>query len=86
MGLNRVSNAKQLRRLSARVGQPVIRGYARYFANQNTVLAFTDTHTAWVVPKGDAPVERYTDENLELTIYPDGSGVLTRHPRISVAS
>lgn len=66
MGLNRISNPKALRRLSARVGLPVIRGYARFFMNQNTVLAFTDATTAYVVPKSEGPVERYMDEDVEL--------------------
>lgn len=66
MGINRVSNHRQLRRLSARVGLPVIRAYARCFQPQTTLLAFTDETTAWVVPK-EGPVERYLDEPVQLT-------------------
>jgi hypothetical protein len=73
MGLNRVSNPAKLRKLSARVGLPVIRAYARWFDEQTTLLAFTDATTAWIVPRvGD--VERYTDEAVELV----DRGVRTR--------
>lgn len=65
MGLNRVSNPAKLRKLSTRVGQPVVRAYARWFADQTTLLVFTDETTAWVVPKV-GPVERYTDRALML--------------------
>lgn len=66
MGLNRISNSAKLRRLSERVGLPVIRAYSRWFENQNTLLAFTDEATAWIVPKtGD--VERYDDMTVRLT-------------------
>ncbi len=65
MSINRVTNAAKLRKLSARVGMPVIRGFVRWFENQNTVLAFTDETTAGVVPKS-GPVERYTDEPVRL--------------------
>lgn len=63
MGLNRVSNPKQLRRLSRAVGKPVIRGYARFFANQNQVLAFVSETEAYVVHHGVA--EPY-DEPVQL--------------------
>lgn len=65
MGLNRVSNPAKLRRLSERVGAPVIRAVSRWFGNQNTLLVFTDQTTAWKVPR-DGPVERYLDEQLEV--------------------
>jgi hypothetical protein len=65
MGLNRVCNPAKLRKLSARVGAPVIRAYSRFFADQNTLLAFTDESTAWVVPR-EGPVERYADEGVRL--------------------
>lgn len=67
MGLNRVSNPAKLRRLSARVGAPVIRAYARFFADQNVLLAFTDEKTAWVVPR-EGEVERLR-EFAELSEY-----------------
>lgn len=65
MGLNRISNPTQLHALSRRVGVPIIRAYSRWFENQNTVLAFSDDTTAWVVPKV-GPVEPYTDEPVRL--------------------
>ena len=65
MGLNRVSNPAKLRKLSARLGLPVVRAYARWFAHQTTLLVFTDDTTAWVVPRV-GPIERYTDERVRL--------------------
>lgn len=72
MGLNRVSNPKQLRRLSRAVGKPVIRGYARFFANQNQVLAFVSETEAYVVHHGVA--ELY-DHRLTLTEHGVRSGL-----------
>lgn len=73
MGLNRVSNPAKLRKLATRVGAPVVRAYARWFAEQTTLLVFTDDTTAWVVPRvGD--VERY-DEAVKLTDH----GILTNY-------
>lgn len=67
MSLNRISNPRKLRRLSERVGAPVIRAYARFFAEHGAVLAFTDKTTAYYVTHDE--VERYVDEayDLELT-------------------
>lgn len=65
MGLNRVDNPAKLRRLSLVIGHPVIRAYSRWFANQNTLLVFTDPTTAWVVER-DGTFERYTEQQVEL--------------------
>lgn len=66
-------NPAKLRKLSLRIGHDVVRAYARWFDNQTTLLVFTDTVTAYVVPRiGD--VTLYTDEAVELV----DNGVRTR--------
>lgn len=66
MGLNRISNPKQLRRLSRIVGKPIILGYARAFENQNQILAFASETEAYVVHNGVA--ERF-GEPVQLLDY-----------------
>jgi hypothetical protein len=56
--MDAISNPSKLRRLSERVGAPVIAAYARWFEPQTTILVFTDAKTAWVVPR-EGSVERY---------------------------
>lgn len=64
--LARISNPYKLRKLSVRVGLPVVRAYARWFSSRTTLLVFTDATTAWIVPR-DGYVERYTDNSVLLT-------------------
>lgn len=63
MGIVGVTNPAKLRKLSARVGAPVLRAYARWFDPQTTLLVFTAPDVAWVVPKSGG-VERYAEPIL----------------------
>ena len=65
MSINVVSNPKKLRKLSNRLGSPVIRAYARWFTNQRTLLAFTNETTAWIM-RANGEIELYTDRPLRL--------------------
>lgn len=67
MGLVPVCNPRKLRRLSERVGRPVIRAYSRFYDNQRDLVAFTDAVTAWCVPADQQEPVTRTVEQLELT-------------------
>jgi hypothetical protein len=76
MGLNRLGS-RRLRRLSALVGQPVIRAYARFFQNQNDLIAFTDPTTAFVVNLKSGTVEPY---HGRVQLAESGITSFVRHP------
>jgi hypothetical protein len=87
MGLNRVSNPAKVRKLEARLGKPVLAAYARWFAEQTTLLVFTGEREAYVVPKVGEPEPYgepvYVWRNAQGVIcgFGQGSGVGTESNR-----
>jgi len=65
--MNRVSNPAKVRKLSTMVGKPVVRAYARFFQDQQQILAFTSETEAYVVDLRTGDSSRYVDEPLRLT-------------------
>ena len=74
MSLNRVSNPAKLRKLSALVGRPVLRAYARFFADQRVLLVFTGATEAWCVNTRTGKVEPCV-ERVELVEHGVRTGI-----------
>jgi hypothetical protein len=71
VSLNRVSNARKLRRLAALVGEPVVRAYAKFFAD-HVLLVFGASGRQYAVD-GDRVEPYAADPPLVLTEHGIGS-------------